>query len=680
MQLKHSILSLIIFLTLSIFLAIHRDEEDVYPVSGQAWFFGFRIFNLRINLPGFSQDVYKIFDANWTNNFKMLYYLIVIGIVWISSYLLLISAIKHLTGGKMMFASLLSISFHLNPIVMKVFLSAPLFDYFPKVHLATLLFWLWTRKITGDIFLTKRFLGLAIIILFGISCTIRLSCLTLIPGLFIIADSLQMRMKTRVILVTYASIAVLICIYLKYQLLQVIRPYFMTSGFLTNESFSANSAHETKHFLPFKDSLLQSHYWNTEYFFSSRWLIDKLYSVPPLDLISSYFRFISENSIIANFLDILGYNGLWLNHVCFILLILITVRSIYKYREIHDYSFLIHIFIFTIAFSFLSRQSLNQDLHLLLLDVFLWAIIFRGRDKELPRSVELKCSHKSFFSLSKFGLGVVTVFLAVAQIGFFYVKHSSVNVAERTSLVWTNLSDPRYNADLIESFQLSNPKRNAYLHLKAVSHSRLPEDNLHTLLNLTDGAFFIPVNSFVDERKEIVIRLDRSILSILSKLPTVYQRTIHAPKIYFAFSYGKLQPYLIEKTEISYRKSLPDIFHSTKIDESQLDSRKLSPQVECDNLPSTMCANQGSDLIPIGNLFSYQDRFCLESRSIALLVEYKNVFNVNSKLYQFVDRETRECFVDQVTDFKISRIFIWANTYLPKSTFHVKHEMPLFGK
>ena len=94
--------------------------------------FGFKLGDHRLKFPGFSNDFPTILNSA-DSPLKLIYYLTFAGIAWGTSFMLTSAILNKFVDP--LFAMVGAIAFHTNPYIMSVFLSAPIWDFFPKILL-----------------------------------------------------------------------------------------------------------------------------------------------------------------------------------------------------------------------------------------------------------------------------------------------------------------------------------------------------------------------------------------------------------------------------------------------------------------------------------------------------------------------------------------------------------------
>lgn len=370
-------LKLVLFFIVTIPL-LFRHSKYVYEVSGQAWFFGLKLGDFRLNFPGFSNDFPTILNLA-DSPLKLIYYLTFVGIVWGASFLLTRTILDKFVDP--LFAFIGAIAFHTNPYIMSVFLSAPIWDFFPKILLFQyILIVLLDRygladRIKSNTSLHVRFAYTpSFVVLIGATCaSFRYSSLNLILlFLFLVV----LNNKYSFFLKFLLSLAILVFLSIFLYLIvpgkaTQLKLYFISSIFHSNYASSGNIEKFTS--LPFMDSLIIDY---VEQSSVSELITDKLFYTNILEIIRMYLVQIAENSPLLVFMP---SSELSVYFALLLLIIGISLFLSYQVDSIHLLTVMKLYFLFffsTVLFSFFSRPQVNQDAYLMFFDYWILTIFF----------------------------------------------------------------------------------------------------------------------------------------------------------------------------------------------------------------------------------------------------------------------------------------------------------------
>lgn len=386
-----------VFFRLSVFFVISipaflNNADNVYQVSGQAWFFGFGFGSYEIHLPGFSTDVFSIFDSVHSP-LKLIYYIMTLGIIWSTSFLLASKVLNLFMNP--IFSFLCASAFHINPYVISIFLSAPVWDFFPKIHFFFLIMLVLFRHTNFQdahkncSYRFDRVYSRTYFILFvGVLCSsIRYSTINIV-FLYLILIAFSNKKLIYINLSGFLVKIILLCLFLYVILpgqLTSIKVYFASSIFHSNYSLIADL--EKPLSISFKDPEILN-YVEVNTFFQV--FVDKLYFTDIFKIFKMYLEFMSSFSLINSLFPI---SNVFTYLAVIVLLIFFTIilsRGGSPTLNLYLLKLYFFIFSFTVFMAYLSRAQLNQDGYLLFLEYHVLFSIMNGFYQRLPLILKLE--------------------------------------------------------------------------------------------------------------------------------------------------------------------------------------------------------------------------------------------------------------------------------------------------
>lgn len=390
---------LCIFFVISIPVSLN-NVENVYQVSGQPWFFGFNFGSYKIHFPGFSTDVFSIIQSV-DSPLKLMYYIIVLGTIWSSSFLL-VSKVLDLFMSPLI-SLLCAIAFHINTYVLSVFLSAPVWDFFPKIHLFFLVLLVIFRHSSFDkshkdcSWLFDNVFSRTYFILFvGAVCiSIRYSSINII-FLFLILIVFSKDNFTSTNLPGLLIRVIFVCLFLYVTLpgkLFSLKVYFVSSIYHSNYALIADL--ERMLSLPFLDPEI------VEYVDEStirQLLIDKFYFTDILKMFGMYLEFLSRFSLLGGLFSFSNVFSYLVLAASLLVLTIILSRKQTHHNTFYLFKLYVFSFIFTAFMAYLSRSQFNQDMYLLF---FEYLIIFSSLNEVNQRFLSIRKHERNVFAFKK---------------------------------------------------------------------------------------------------------------------------------------------------------------------------------------------------------------------------------------------------------------------------------------
>lgn len=352
--------------------------NEVYQVSGQAWFFGFNIGKLSLNFPGFSTNIPRIFQSI-DSPLNFVYYVALLSTIWGLSFYLAERILKYFSNSFISF--LLSTGFHVNPYIITVFMSAPFWDFFPKILLFEYLLLCILARLKIKFELQRptlfsqhiNFYSSWIILLVGLfSISIRYSSLNLILFFLLIVFLYfdKFGLKSLYFFISAVSLFFIFLLNIMPGNLIQLKAYFISSIYHSNY---ASLMHFTRPLsFPLVDDGILNYLAQTSL---KQLLLDKFYYTHMVDVIKMYFSLMAQNSPIYN---LFPNSGLLIYSsyisILTILIFLISIRARCQYSAMIIRVFLL-ILMWTFLLSFISRPQFNQDAYLLFFEYCFLAIL-----------------------------------------------------------------------------------------------------------------------------------------------------------------------------------------------------------------------------------------------------------------------------------------------------------------
>ena len=671
----------LLFLVLTLpTLAYSASRENYYQASGKPWFLGFGIGDYRINLPGFLQPI-PLEITRTPRLVAVVFISLLFLFCLITSHLLLFEIGKAAFGIKMSFV--FSLIFHSLPVVQTEILSATVYDFFPKVHLAELSILYFLRRpylkarqhVTFLCFLAVANI-LAISMRFS-SISISLATLTLLIILY----------KNRLVRVRYVpyfffSFCLFIFGFNMYLQSQnwSLKFYSITSLYLTNQSLQGQLVSIPRFPNLFNDVMIGDLAANPKLNLLSI-LKEKSVFYPFHSTVLNLIDFLEQNSPLSLMSHLLRFDFPALQRLVFVIALLIIVCCPHQGTRVMVKASL-SFFVASVFLAFFSRLAYNQESHLLIFVVFsqIYLVIW------MVNSIKSKSLQMA--SLNGEGIFGLTIFSTLLVASLIISISVSNRITAQAQINAGNVLD--YSSEIIPEFSLDDGLGGESLKLKFPEQApnkgtliisvnpellvRFPFSSSSPRffsLSLEGRQVFIPIEySSHSPHESPKLFLRTNLLSL--KKETLQVHTEYGVSRFLQFRYSQFETGLssfqspFKVKDVDFNRS---IFSTSKV---RIFTVKF-PFVKssCPRSLEILCGQyshlQSIDLKLLGT--PNNKPFCLRSERHAMLTLSEENMSNSISFLSMVDRGQLLCFEGKnVTLTSLPLIFIWYNPLFDFST------------